>query len=113
MKKYLLIFAAMMLVAVTVFAAGYNLDISKIADGTYTGKKKAQYDHTYKVNVVVKAGKMTSIKLENKAPSAPAKRKADLAFTQMVKKNMIDVDAETSATWKELVYNALKDNVKK
>ena len=80
MKKYLLVFAVMILVVTGLFAASYNLDIAKIPDGTYIGEKKAQYDHTYRVNVVIKAGKITSIKLENKAPSAPAKRKLDLAL---------------------------------
>ncbi len=47
MKKYLLVFAVMILVVTGLFAASYNLDIAKIPDGTYIGEKKAQYDHIY------------------------------------------------------------------
>ncbi len=91
-----------------------NSTISKIPNGTYEGQRKAQYNHTYKVNVTVKNGKLTKIALVSKAPSAAVKKQSDEAFATMIKQNKVNVDGKTSATWKDLVFDALdKSNTKR
>lgn len=95
-------------------ASKYDIDLTTIPDGTYLGKATAMYSLgkvDIEANVTVKAGKLTEIKL-SKTPENRTSKPAEVAFANMIKKNAIDVDAKTAATWKEVVFDALKNKVK-
>ncbi len=107
MRIYL-IMVSLLLCSATVFANRYNIDISEIPNGTYQGEIKAQYGHIYRVNVTVKNGKIKDITLTEKAPNDTAKKMSNAAFATMIKHNKISVNSTTTATWKDLVFNALE-----
>ncbi len=104
MKKYFFIMLGVLLFATTVFAR-YDINISKVPNGTYQGQVKEKSD-VYRVNVTVRNGKIQKIDLVTKVNNATQKE-ASNAFALMIRQNKIDVGSKVSSTWKALVYDAL------
>lgn len=117
LKKTALLVMVLSLFSIVLVAQkmdNYNINLKSIPDGTYLGKTYAKYptgDIYLEANVTVKAGKLTEIKLTKKPENKPAKP-AEIAFDKMIRRNTIDVDAKTAATWKNIVFDALKNQNK-
>ncbi len=97
--------------ALTLMAQSYNVDVSKVPNGTYLGvfrHGKGMYDFTYQAAVTVQSGKITKI-MPVKMPSRAANRIAETAFAKMIQANKVDADATTKASYQGVVYNALTD----
>ncbi len=110
MKKTIIIsLIACLVFCIALVAQNYNVDISKIPNGTYLGvftHGDGAREYTYKVAVTVRNGKMTNI-VPVAMPNRAVIKKVEPIFANMVKANDINVDATTQASYKGVVHNAL------
>ncbi len=74
-----------------------NVDLSKVADGVYTGQfHKVRWN--YEVEVEVKDHAITSIRLLNKMPDPSSEKIADGVLQRIIEKQTLDIDVVSGAS---------------